>query len=881
MFRNSLMLRALFAAALLVVMTTAHALEESHDCRAHLSAISAAAAGGANDRPNYAPDRMVDGLHLKLDVTPDFKARTVSGSAIFSFKPIAHALDQLRLDAVNLRVASVESSVSVKGWQNTDEAIVITFEKPIEADVEAWVKVTYAAEPKIGLYFRTPEMGYTPGDTHIWTQGETHEARHWFPSYDYPNERFTTEIICHVPNDMTVISNGKLVGETESAGGLKAVHWLQEIPHANYLVALCAGYFEKISEEYRGIPMNFYTPRSQIANAANSFRGTADMMKFLEAEIGVPYPWAKYDQVVVDDFTAGGMENTSITILTDRTLFTDEMENIRTSQNLVAHELVHQWFGDYLTCKDWANLWLNEGFATFYAHMYEGHANGRDSMLYGLWRDAGRIFDAGDVNLPIVYRNYKNDMEQFSDRAYEKGSWVLHMLRTQLGEDLYRKCIQTYVERNALKSVVTEDLSSVIEELSGRSFDPFFDQYVYHGGVPSLEIAYAYDDKTKLAKVSVKQTHEVNDKVLLFKIPTKVRFKGEGWSIDHPILIEQKEQDFYFPTESAPQIVRFDPEFGVLARVKFEPPTPMLYAQLADKDDAMGRVLAAVTLKDKKDKETIEKLKAALNEDAFYAVRIEAAKALGGMKTPEAFDALAASFAQSDARVRRQAIESAGSYWSDEARDAMAQAPANEKNPLIAAVAVEALGKYSDSTATKSLQTNLKNASYRNIIADGAIRGMRAADDPSAIKPLMKALRENEKEFGSWSFASAIGTLAHLARHQEDKGEVREFIAGYANHPKRAIRVGAIGALGTLKDPRALALVDSLAGDDASDPVQRAAKDAAKKLRDENPPQNDIGTLRDEMLSLRKDHDKTQKDLDDLKKQMEALAPTPTEAKKE
>jgi aminopeptidase N len=314
---------------------------------------------------------------------------------------------------------------------------------------------------------------------------------------------------------MTVLSNGKLISEEKDAAGLKAVRWSQEKPHVNYLISLIAGNFKSIEDEYKDVPLAFFTPPSDIGEAQNSFGDIKDMLGFFEKEIGVPFPWAKYFQVVVSDFTAGGMENTSITTLTDRTLFRDETENIRNSEGLCSHELAHQWFGDLVTCKDWSQLWLNEGFATFYALLYDEHKNGRDSMLYGFYGSAKNLLKATNDIQPIVFRKYNGPDEQFNSLVYQKGSWVLHMLRSQLGEELYRRCIKTYLERHQFGNVVTEDLRAVAEEISGRSFDQFFDQWLYHAHFPELEASYFWDAKSKLAKISIRQIQKINDNVLL------------------------------------------------------------------------------------------------------------------------------------------------------------------------------------------------------------------------------------------------------------------------------------------------------------------------------------------------------------------------------
>ena len=514
---------------------------------------------------NYAPDREVDVLHFALEVTPDFEQRTVSGQATLQFKPMVKPAQELRLDAVDLNIESVTATEKVQAFQVTADHLIITFAAAIPAGKTASVTIKYHAEPDLGLYFRTPQMGYKAGDTHCFSQGEEVEARHWYPCFDSPNEKFTSELTCHVPAGMTAISNGRLVSKSKDAAtGLTTFHWSQEQPHANYLISLIAGYFKKLEGKHNNVPLTFLTPPSEFAEAANSFRETDEIMTFFEKEIGVPFPWAKYSQTCVNDFVAGGMENTSATTLTDSTLFTAASETIRSSQGLVAHEMAHQWFGDLVTCKDWSHIWLNEGFATYYQVLFEGQKNGRDALLYDLYGMARSVTGvANDVN-PIVRRDFKDPSEMFGYLAYPKGGWVLHMLRSQLGEELYRKCIQTHLERHRYGSVTTEDLRKVIEELSGRSFDQFFDQWLYHAHYPELEVEYSWDELAKLAKVSIRQKQLISDRVLLFDTPLTLRFKGKFGTVDRAIEVKELSGDFYFPLDSAPKIVRVDPEKNLL-----------------------------------------------------------------------------------------------------------------------------------------------------------------------------------------------------------------------------------------------------------------------------------------------------------------------------
>lgn len=828
----------------------------------------------SSEHRKYAPDRPIDIQHVSIDATPDFVRRTVATTTAIRFRPFNEPVTQLRLDAVDLTVESVRSDAGVQSYHSTGNEIVITFDRPIAVGTESTVTITASAEPAKGLYFRTPEMGYKPGDTHLFTQGEPIEARHWYPCFDAPNEKFTSEVICRVPDGMIALSNGILVSqEKDATSGLVVFRWLQDKPHVNYLISLVAGYFKKIEDRYNDVAMAFYTPPSQINEAIHSFRDTKDMMAFFEKEIGVPYPWAKYDQVCVQDFVAGGMENTSVTTLADRTLHTADTENIVSSQGLVAHELAHQWFGNLVTCKDWSHLWLNEGFATYYAHLYDGYKNGRDTLLYGLYNDANRFIDRPDDNKPIVFRGYDSPTEQFSYLAYPKGSWVLHMLRSQLGEELFRRCVKTYLERHQYQNVVTEDLNAVVEELSGRSFDPFFDQWVYHAHHPELGVQYSWDSKAKLAKISIAQNQKLSPDVLLFRFPLTIRFKlKDGTTVDHQILVKEKAEDFYFPLASAPEIVRVDPEFTLLAKTRLDLPDPMLHAQLADTTDVIGRLRAVEQLGAKKSQSAVAKLKGALQNDPFYGVRVHAAQALRKIHSDEAFAALADSLDQSDARVRHEVINAVAGFYRDDAFQLLQRHLNKERNPAINARALQGISSYFKSEVNTLLLEFLDRPSYRNSLGDAAIRAMRAQDDARYLTPIQEALEKRATEFTTAGIAEGLNALAYLARNESDKSAVREFICRYVNDPRRRVQLAALSGLGTLQDLKAIPLLETFAGADKDSPQRRSAESALAELRDARKPSVELGNLRNEVLELQKANRELKKELDDLKKRFDASA---------
>lgn len=817
----------------------------------------------------YARDRLIDIQHLKLDVTPDFAKRTIRATATLSFKPIARPLPKLELDAVGLSFVSIEcKGGTIADRDVSAEKLTLTFATPIPAEAEAAVTITYTAQPERGLYFRTPEMGYKPGDTQLWSQGEAELHRFWFPSYDYPNERFTSEVTCHVPADMQVISNGRLLSQEKGADGLSAWHWLQDKPHVNYLVALAAGYFHKIEDKVGDLPLAMFVPPSEAAQAANALLDTKSIIEFYNQETGVPFPWDKYHQVYCLDFLAGGMENTSCTFLAAGLLFSKETEQLRTLHRLDAHETAHQWFGDLVTCRDWAHLWLNEGFASYYTILYEERKLGRDAMLYSLWEEAQEVIRANDQR-PTVWRDYEDPMQQFDTRVYPRGAWILHMLRSQLGADLFRKGIKAYLERHRNQVVGTDDLQDVMSEVSGLSLDAFFDQWLYHGAFPELSAAYSWDAATKQAKLTIKQTQKVSDKVLLFQLPLPVRFTlpGEAKPLDFTINVGQTTEDFYFSLPKQPDLVRMDPDYTLLAKMDFSPPPEMLKRQL--QGDLIGRMLAVQKLGEKKDAESVKQLAAVLAGDAFHGVRSEAAKALKKMASPEARAVLASSLKQDDARVRKAVVDALAAFHDKEAWDALAIQTASENNPEVRAAIVRTWGaRPGDAEVAARLQKELASKTYNNVVALAAIEALRAQDDIAAVPAVLDRLRAGPLDFRTRDFGAALDALAFLAREQKDREAPRQFIAGFLNSPKEELRAAAARSLGTLRDPKAIALLQPLVAETKpfNDPVRTAAEKSLADLSSQLAGPQDLKSVWEKMQTLQRKTDDLQKELEALRK---------------
>ena len=351
----------------------------------------------------------------------------------------------------------------------------------------------------------------------------------------------------------------------------------------------------------------------------------------------------------------------------------------------------------------------------------------------------------------------------------------------------------------------------------------------------------------------------------------KVRFIVDGTAVDRDIVINNPRHDFYFTLVKEPSIVRFDPEFSVLADVTFNKSAEMLCAQLKDSSNVIGRLLTVKELKKKDDKKSIDALKDALNNDPFFGVRKEASLALREIHTDDAFNSLIESAEQSDARIRLQVVGDIGKFYRAESLEFTRRVIDEEKNPDILASAIRNLGRYNMKETKRTLTGFLKSKSYRNRVADAAIAAIRMLGDPSYSKSLKKTIESRENEFTSQGFAQALNTLAHIVRDEDDRSDVRKFLAGYVNHPKRRISEGAIFALGTLGDSHAIPIVETFSGDDSGDRVQRTAKEALRKLREQKKiVPEEIQSLREKVDELQKESEDVKKDLDDLKKRFEA-----------
>ena len=810
--------------------------------------------GFAGTEPRYPPDRVADILHIRLELRVDPRRRTLDGVATHRLRPISRPLKNLPLSLEELTVDSVSMGARQLEFHHQGGILDIHFKPPVPVGREVEVSVAYHGSPRTGLNFTGPDKDYPDRPYQAWSQGQDEYARFWFPNHDFPNQRQTTEVIVETPGEFETVSNGRLLS-VEPRGKWKRWHWLQEVPHVSYLVSLVVGQFERWEEDADGVPLHYYVPPGRVADGHRAFDETPAMMGILTQLAGTAYPYAKYASVVVQDFTWGGMENTSAT-----TYIADLLPDARgagdyDSAGLVSHELAHQWFGDLLTCRDWAHAWLNEGFATYAWPYYAEHAYGPDEAQRLRLQHADMYFaEDREYRRPIVARTYTEPFELFDVHLYEKASWVLWMLRQVLGDDTFIAGVHEYVRRHARGLVVTEDFVRAMEDSSGRSLGWFFAQWIYGGGHPQFKVSYRWDDDNRTASLSVRQEQELDAVTQVFRAPVQVAFGTRGGKVDVrevEVGTSGPEDAFTFVLPGRPTWVRFDQGNRVLKTLNFERPEEMLLGQLRE-DEITGRVEAALQLGRKGTPNAVEALARTLQEDGSWFVQATAARALGSTQGAAARKALIAGLGHPHSRVRTAVASALGSFAGDEeVAPPLLRTLARDRSYTAASAAASSLGRVGARSAVPALEKALDRPSHRNAIATGALRGLAALRDPGLLDTILAQARPGRDQRVR---AEALVSAARLARAtgREQREEVRRVAEQNLRDPLYFVRRGALRSLQELGDQEAIPALQATIDRDVEGAVRYEARVAVDALRRGTTREQEISAVRDELEELRR-----------------------------
>jgi aminopeptidase N len=837
--------------------------------------------------PHYSPDRPGQVEHIALDLDLDIPNRAYSGTCKIRINPVRDGIDSLTLDAVSLQIQSVKAGNTKQDFDHDGEYLHIHLKQPTTAGKPFTLTVAYRVDqPQRGLYFIGPDEHYPDKPIQVWTQGEDEDSRFWFPCFDYPGQLSTSEIRVRVPKQYLAVSNGELVS-TEADGDFKIYHWSQTQIHPTYLMTLAVGAFEVIQDHWRNRPVTYYVEKGRKGDAQRSMGKTPQMMEFFSHTFGYDYAYPKYAQVCVDDFIFGGMENTSTTLLTDRCLIDERaaLDN-RSAEALVAHELAHQWFGDLVVINHWSHAWVKEGMATYSEVLWTHHEYGPEDAAYYRLNEMRSYLaeDRGRYRRPMVTHIYREAIELYDRHIYEKGACVYHMLRAELGDELFWRAIHTFVQQNAHATVETLDLIRAIESSTGRNLRFLFDQYVFRGGHPDYKVGYSWDGDSKLAKLTVTQTQakdgDKSSQSGLFdlKIPVGFGYSTEAGQAElktFTVRLHEREQALYFPLEKKPDFISFDVGNHTLKTVVLEYPLPELKAQLQQDPDPLSRIFAAKALAKKGSLEAVTVLSEALVQQPFWGVRVEVARQLASVKLDQAEAGLFPGLKDDNPRVRRAVVEALGKLKTPEGYKALKKLAENgDPSYYVEAAAVTALskvvaanldGKSKEKKTLKLLESVLKERSgWNETVRSGAIAGLTQFKTSEAALDLI--LEYTALGVAQPLRLAAIRALGSIASGQTQANQERilERLDALARESFFLTQVSVVSALGQMESSGAAAVLQALADSTPDGRVRRRAEEAVQKVR------KAIGTDK-AVKQLQQELDEVKKSNQDLKSRLENL----------
>lgn len=528
--------------------------------------------------------RLLDIQHMDLAVRFDYEKQYVYGKAVLRCNPYFYELKIAELDARGFEIKRVallnnEDSTTLK-YEYNGQKLLVFLDKTYQRGQEFMLFIDYVAKPNElkssrgiailedkGLYFINPTGKEKDKPRQIWTQGETQSSSCWFPTVDAPNEKITQTIAITVDDKDVTLSNGELMMSKNNPDGSRTDYWKQAKPHAPYLVMLAVGEFAIVKDYWRdSIAVDYYVEPRYKPYAKLVFGNTPEMLEVFSKKLGVDYPWSKYSQIVVRDFVSGAMENTSAVVHYDA-LQHDAREHLdNTHEDIIAHELFHHWFGDLVTCESWSNLPLNESFATYGEYIWQEHKYGNleaDKEFYSNLRAylASKNKHAAE---PVRYHYYSRD-ELFDVVSYQKGGYILHHLRRQIGDEAFFTALNLYLTRYAYKTAEMANLRMAFEEVTGQDLNWFFDQWFLKAGHPVLEYTYAYSADRK--KVTLTITQKQEGEGAAYRLPLKVDVYSNGKATRENITVTGAKQGFDFTATSAIDFINVDADHALPAQI--------------------------------------------------------------------------------------------------------------------------------------------------------------------------------------------------------------------------------------------------------------------------------------------------------------------------
>lgn len=544
----------------------------------------------------------VDFISMKLNVKFNVSEGKVFGNVAYNFKPIQYVVDTLFLNAPDIKISKVIFNSQEVKFLTSKEGLTVYFPQTLNWNKEYSLTISYEATPRKGLYFIGWNVNASNDEKdkyftrkQIWTQGQGIDNRHWIPCYDDVNDKMITETVITFDSAYTVISNGELKSKKLNANGTYTWHYAMSKPMVPYLIMIAIDKYK--FKDYRsknGMVSRQYFYADQPQTCIPTYAHSAEMMDWLCHETGVYYPWKTYCNVPVQDFMFGAMENTTATIYGDFLLNDSRMEIERPYIGTNAHELTHQWFGDYITEYSAQHHWLHESFATYYSKQFLHAVLGEDNYQWQKRGEANQAIHADKRDrYPVAHS------KGGSARHYPKGSFVIDMLRYVVGDSVFKKCMSNYLKKHAYSNVSTHDLQFAFMETAGINLDWFFDEWVYRSGFPEFEVSYNQQDGRIIFVVNqVQQTDELTG---YFKMPVEVEvyFKdGSKRSARKWIGSASDTISLNIPDGKEIDYTLFDPAGSILKTIQFNKDFNELSAQVTKAVNLIDRYDALVALRD-------------------------------------------------------------------------------------------------------------------------------------------------------------------------------------------------------------------------------------------------------------------------------------------
>lgn len=807
--------------------------------------------------PDVAEPHGFDLFSTVLDVGFDFEERAVHGTAEVRVISTQDGLESFDLHAVGMEIESVVSlletgltPLSVSHAYN-GRRLTITPSRPLVFDEALRVLITYRAYPLVtsglsglafsgyGLYFIDSDETDPYRPTQIWTQGQTENSRRWFPTWDYPNDKQTIDVSLTVPDRFSTFGNGRLVSSEPVATGLRQDRWvLDSIPTATYLTAFVIGDFAVVEDEYvRGdstrVPLEYIVEHEYVDDAQRIFGATPSMMAVFEEETGLEYPWPNYKQAAVRDFTAGGMENTTITILHEG-VQTDERGYLDyTAEDLIAHELAHQWFGNLTTAKDWANLAINESFASYLEEIYLEREYGRDkAQEHGIADRQAYLAQAQNLRRPIVWYGYDQEGEMFDRHSYQKGGQVLNQLRFELGDEIWRRGLNLFLTNNAGKSVEVDDLRDAMEEASGKSLREFFSQWFYLPGHPELDIEQGYFSGSNVYTIQVTQIQDLEQEPV-FSFDANIELNYPNAPVErHRVRVVDADTTFSFRVPEKPSFVRFDEGNWLFAEIHLTQPIEEQIAMAAGDDEMAGRYDAVVALARRPQSPLVRQaLERALN-DPYPLVRETAARALEQyLRSPGIADALGRLARDESPSVRKASIEVLGGTENVGLLNGVLRSALVDPSYEIVALGIELFAqRFPTQAYTAFEQDQLFDISTSRSVVDlaliqalGVIKDERGGEYLSGRTELNHSERVRE---------AAVAQLTPLSlEHTSFRGEVRDRLASLLGDRLDGVRLHAARGLGQLGTEAEIEALEARLEAEENEEIREMIRRALSQIR--------------------------------------------------